>query len=125
MKQFLYWPNGQGDQARLGAQGDASSRPSLGIINVIFAAPGRTGSHPSRVMSVSRPPAKDTNPKLKRARVEVRTALSFSDENKVGTIQLHDDALVVTLKIEGYDVKRVLIDQGSDAEIMYPDLYEG
>ncbi|XP_075664950.1 uncharacterized protein LOC142634524 [Castanea sativa] len=37
----------------------------------------------------------------------------------------HDDALVVTLRIEGYDVKRVLMDQGSDAEIMYPDLYKG
>ncbi|XP_030941665.1 uncharacterized protein LOC115966603 [Quercus lobata] len=37
----------------------------------------------------------------------------------------HDDDLVVTLRIEGYDVKRVLVDQGSSAEIMYPDLYKG
>ena len=35
------------------------------------------------------------------------------------------DALVVTLKIGGYDVKRVMIDQGSAAEIIYPDLYKG
>ena len=32
---------------------------------------------------------------------------------------------MVTLRIEGYDVKRVLVDQGSRAEIMYPDLYKG
>ena len=32
---------------------------------------------------------------------------------------------MVTLKICGYDVKRVMIDQGSAAEIMYPDLYKG
>ena len=51
--------------------------------------------------------------------------LSFSDENKVKTIQPHDNALVVTLRIIGYDVKRVLVDQGSGAEIMYPDLYRG
>ena len=25
----------------------------------------------------------------------------------------------------GYDVKRVMVDQGSGAEIMYPDLYKG
>lgn len=31
----------------------------------------------------------------------------------------------MTLRIEGYDVKRVLMDQGSEAEIMYPDLYKG
>ena len=51
--------------------------------------------------------------------------LGFSDEDKIGTIQPHDDALVVTLRIDGYDVKRVMIDQGSAADIMYPDLYKG
>ena len=57
--------------------------------------------------------------------MEIRSVLSFSDEDKVGTIQLHGDALVVTLKIAGYDMKRVLVDQGSGAEIMYPNLYKG
>ena len=42
--------------------------------------------------------------------MEVRPALSFSDEDKVGTIQPHDDALVVTFRIGGYDVKSVLVD---------------
>ena len=96
----------------------------MGTINVIFATPGRIGSHPSRVMSVARLSTKDSNSKLKRARVEIRLALSFSDEDKIGTIQPHDDTLVVTLRIGGYDVKRVLVDQGSAVEIMYPDLYK-
>ena len=51
--------------------------------------------------------------------------LGFSDEDKVETIQLYDDALVVTLRIGGYDVKRVMIDQGSATDIMYLDLYRG
>ena len=51
--------------------------------------------------------------------------LSFSEADKQGTIQPHDDALVVTLRICGYDVKRVMIDQGSAVEIMYPDLFKG
>ena len=29
------------------------------------------------------------------------------------------------LRIVGYDVRRVMVDQGSGAEIMYPDLYKG
>ena len=57
--------------------------------------------------------------------MEVRPALSFSDEDKIGTYQPHDDALVVTLRIERYNVRRVLVDQGSGIEIMYPDLYKG
>ncbi|XP_050290572.1 uncharacterized protein LOC126728856 [Quercus robur] len=55
----------------------------------------------------------------------VRPALSFSDEDKVRTSQPHDDALMVTFRIRGYDMKRVLVDQGSGAEIMYTDLYKG
>ena len=51
--------------------------------------------------------------------------LGFLGEDKLGTIQLHDDALVVTLRSGGYDVKRVMIDQGNAVEIMYPDLYKG
>ena len=45
--------------------------------------------------------------------------------SKLRTIQPQDDALVVTLRISGYDVKRVMIDQGSAVEIMYPDLFKG
>ncbi|XP_050278328.1 uncharacterized protein LOC126719863 [Quercus robur] len=67
----------------------------------------------------------DNNLESKRARKEASLVLGFSDKDKIGTIQPHDDALVVTLKIGGYDVKRVLVDQGSAVEIMYPDLYKG
>ena len=70
-------------------------------------------------------PAKDSSLGPKRAKMDIQTILGFSDEDKIGTIQPHDDALVVTLRIVGYDVKRVLVDQGSAVEIMYPDLYKG
>ena len=92
---------------------------------VIFAALGRTGSCPSRIMSVSCCSGEDSGPMPKRVKMNVPLVLSFSDADKLGTIQPHDDALVVTLRIGGYDVKRVMIDQGSAAEIMYPDLYKG
>ena len=75
-------------------------------------------------MSVERLIAKEPNSKPKRARIEIRPGLSFSNEDKIGTIQPHDDTLVVSLKIKGYDVKRVMVDQGSNVEIMCPDLYK-
>ena len=74
-------------------------RVPLGIINVILAIPRRIGSRPSRVLSIARPRAEDSTLKLKRAKMEVRPALNFLDKDKVGTIQPHDDALVVTLRI--------------------------
>ena len=99
LQQFLYRPNRQAEQSRSRTQGNISSRPPLGIINVIFAALGRTGSHPSRVMSVAQVLANDSNSKPKRVRVEIRPVLSFLDEDKIRTIQPQDDALVVTHRI--------------------------
>ena len=61
-------------------------------------------------MFVARLFAEDSNYEPKRAIVEIQPALSFSDEDKIGTIQSHDDTLVVILKIGGCDVKRVLVD---------------
>ena len=80
---------------------DASSRPPMGMINVIFAAPGRTRSYPFRVMSVARLSTEDNNSEPKRARIEMPLVLGFLDEDKIRTIQPHDDALVVTLRIGG------------------------
>ena len=59
---------------------------------------------------MARLPAKDSSSGPKRAKMDIQTILGFSDEDKIGTIQPHDDALVVTLRIVGYDVKRVLVD---------------
>ena len=125
LKQLLHHSSGLGCQANSGSQRDIPSRPPLGTINVIFAAPGKTESCPSRIMSVARLSSGDTNQDPKRARVELPLVMSFSDEDKIGTIQPHDDALMITLRIGSYDVKRVMVDQGSTAEIMYPDLYKG
>ena len=61
----------------------------------------------------------------KRARMDISLVFGFSDKNKVGTIQPHDNALVVTLRISRYDVRKVMVDQGSIVDLMYPDLYKG
>ena len=54
-----------------------------------------------------------------------RVPIAFNDDDLEGTIQPHDDTLVVTARINGFILKRVLIDQGSGAEVMYPDLFKG
>ena len=76
-------------------------------------------------MSVARLYPVDDSHEPKRAKLNRSLVMRFSNEDKIGTVQPHDDALVITLWIGGYDVKRVIVDQGSAAEIMYPDLFKG
>ena len=125
LKHLLHHFSGRGSQTNSTFRGNAALRPSLGTINVIFAIPGRTRSYPSKIMSVSYCSDKNSNSMPKRAKMNVPLVLTFSDVDKQRTIQPHDDTLVITLRIGGYDVKRVMINQGSVVEIMYPDLYKG
>ena len=77
------------------------------------------------MLSVTQLPAEESQLGPKRAKRNSHPVLSFSEEDKVGTTQSHDAALLITLRIEGYDVKRVMVDGGSAVEIMYPDLFKG
>ena len=97
LKQLLHPSSGLGGQTNSRPKRENPSRPPLGTINVIFAAPGRTGSCPSRVMSVARLSSEDISHESKRAKLERPLVMGFSNEDKVGTIQPHDDALVITL----------------------------
>ena len=125
LKHLLHHSSGRGGQVNSVFRRNVAPRPPLGTINVIFATLGRIGSCPSRIMSVSCCSGENFGPMPRKVKMSVPLVLSFSDVDKLGTIQPHNDALVVTLRIGGYDVKRVMIDQGSVVEIMYPDLYKG
>ena len=76
-------------------------------------------------MSVAHLSPKDGRHEPKRAKLDRSLVMGFSDEDKIGTIQPNDDALVIVLRIGVYDVKTVMVDQGRVAEIMYPDLFKG
>ncbi|XP_030939576.1 uncharacterized protein LOC115964398 [Quercus lobata] len=78
-----------------------------------MAVPKKTGTHPSRVLSVAQLPAEESQPGPKRAGINFHPILSFSEEDKIGTIQPHDD------------VKRVIVNGDSAAKVMYLDLYKG
>lgn len=49
--------------------------------------------------------------------------LLFAEEDLIGVDIPHNDALVLTVNICNYDVKRILIDPGSSFEVMYLSLY--
>ncbi|XP_030924752.1 uncharacterized protein LOC115951740 [Quercus lobata] len=124
LRHLLHHPVGRQEQTSVEA-GQSTLRLPISTINVILANLGRTDSHPFRVMLVARLPVEVDDWESKRAKGIASPILRFLNEDKVGTIQPHDNALVITRRIGGYDVRRVLVDQGSAVEVMYPDLYKG
>ncbi|XP_065622633.1 uncharacterized protein LOC111989367 [Quercus suber] len=125
LKHLLHHSNSQQGQTYQKPRRDTAMRQLAGTINVILAALGRTGMRPSRVLFVTQVAAGESQSEPKRARRGCHPTLTFFDEDKDGTTQPYDDALVITLRIGDYDVKRVMVDEGSAAEVMYPDLYKG
>nr|XP_023905819.1 uncharacterized protein LOC112017592 [Quercus suber] len=122
---LLHHSNSHQGQTHWEPQRDTALGPPVGTINVILATLGRIGIRPLRVLSVAQLPAEEFQPKLKRARMKSHPILSFLEEDKIGSTQPHDNALVITLRIENYNVKRVMVDDGSEAKVMYPNLYKG
>ena len=45
--------------------------------------------------------------------------MSFNEEDTRGVKQPHNDPLVITLTIEGFNTKRILVDNGSSTNITY------
>ena len=112
MKHLLHHSSGHQGQTHQEPRRDVAFRPPVRTINMILAASGRTGTCPSRVLSVTQLPAEESQPEPKKARRNSHLILSFSEEDKIRTTQPHDDALLITLRIGGYDVKRVMVDGG-------------
>ena len=45
--------------------------------------------------------------------------IGFSEDDARPVYHPHDDALVVSLRVEDYNVHRMLVDNGSSADILY------
>ncbi|KAK6117276.1 hypothetical protein DH2020_048987 [Rehmannia glutinosa] len=84
------------------------------------------------------PPPKERNPRERspnmpnqRGRKDARgkrpqtdESIRFTDEDLEGILTPHDDPMVVSLTIANYEVKRVLVDNGSSIDILFYDAFE-
>jgi hypothetical protein len=50
--------------------------------------------------------------------------IRFSDDDYAGVSLPHTDALVVTLKIANYQTRRILVDTGSSADILFKSAFD-
>ena len=124
LKEFVVDPRHQGAEQGAPRKGNPLL-PSLRVIEVIHVTP--KGSTITRREVLIVVPARDClgeQPPDKKMRVG-QELIAFGDEDLEGTIQPHDDALVVMAQISGFLVKKVMVDQRSGANVMYPDLFKG
>ncbi|KAK2998691.1 hypothetical protein RJ639_024511 [Escallonia herrerae] len=63
-------------------------------------------------------------PPTKKQKKEPAQTISFSDDDVGDTRIPHDDPLVVTLRVGNFDVKRILVDNGSSAEVLFYDAFQ-
>ncbi|KAK3019473.1 hypothetical protein RJ639_005157 [Escallonia herrerae] len=105
-------------------EGREEQEENVRTINTIsggLAAGGSSGqaqkAYAREVCITSQPPNK------KQKNVPLPT-ISFSDDDLKGVKTPHDDPLVITIKAGNFDVKRVLVDNGSSAEVLCYDAFK-
>ena len=98
---------------------EESSRPLLGEIRMIVRG-GSTGqssrSRKTYLKVVQNVQLSRQSPKTKTTDEQ---AITFTDEDAARIHHPHDDAILITLLITDYTTRRVLVDNGSSADILY------
>ncbi|XP_038976825.1 uncharacterized protein LOC120107566 [Phoenix dactylifera] len=90
-----------------------NNRPIAGTINAIGGGSAKGSS--------AKEPAEKEAP-LKRQ--HMTEAISFSDEDLKGVETPHDDVVVISLVMNKFDIKRVLVDNGSSANVLFYDAFQ-
>ena len=98
---------------------EESSRPLLREIRMIIR--GRLTGQSSRsrktyLKVVQNVQLSGRSPKMRNTDEQ---AITFTDEDAARIYHPHDDAIVITLLIADYTTRRVLVDNGSSANILY------
>ncbi|XP_059639467.1 uncharacterized protein LOC132281816 [Cornus florida] len=124
--------NGKGgsNPAREGRDDRPPQHQPMGEIKVIsggFAGGGETSSarraHARRIRSFLEVNEVGMTSPPTLPRVE-EPVITFSEEDDKGIHQPHDDPLVVSMVVANFTVRRILIDNGSSADILFLRAYE-
>ncbi|PSR88450.1 Beta-porphyranase [Actinidia chinensis var. chinensis] len=103
------------------------NRPTAGDIQTIhggFGSGGYSTSSRKRHARSAHRPADEEVYNLSSSFVADQTPITFSNDDLRGVHLPHDDALVVSAVIANFNVQRILIDNGSSADILFISAFE-
>jgi len=98
---------------------EESSRPPLGEIKVIIGGTSTGQSSKSKKRYLKVVQNVQLSGRSPRTRGINEPAISFIDEEVERIHHPHNDVIVITLLIVDYTTRRVLVDNGSSADILY------
>ena len=98
---------------------EESSRPSLGEIRMIVGGGLTSQSSKSRKTYLKVVQNVQLSRRSPKTRTPDEQAITFTDEDASRIHHPHDDAIIITLLIADYSTRRVLVDNGSSADILY------
>ncbi|KAK3042622.1 hypothetical protein RJ639_000874 [Escallonia herrerae] len=97
---------------------------NAGVINTISGRIAAGGSSGQGRKAYVREVLTTVGPLTKKQKKEPAQTISFSDDDVGDTRIPHDDPLVVTLRVGNFDVKRILVDNGSSAEVLFYEAFQ-
>ncbi|KAK3005789.1 hypothetical protein RJ639_016874 [Escallonia herrerae] len=97
---------------------------NAGTINTISGGIAAGGSSGKARKAYAREVCVTSLPPNKKLKTVPAAMITFSDDDSKDIKTPHDDPLVITIKAGNFDVKRVLIDNGSSTEILFHDAFK-
>ncbi|KAK3017191.1 hypothetical protein RJ639_007842 [Escallonia herrerae] len=97
---------------------------NAGTINTISGGIAAGGSSGKARKAYAREVYVTSPPPNKKLKTVPAATITFFDDDSKGIKTPHDDPLVITIKAGNFDVKRVLIDNESSAEILFHDAFK-
>ncbi|XP_065626768.1 uncharacterized protein LOC136066408 [Quercus suber] len=104
---------------KLKAKVEELSRPPLGEIRIILGGSSAGQSSKSKKAYLKAVQSVQLSGRSPCAGTTDEQAITFTDKDAERVHHPHDDAIVITLLIVDYKTRRVLIDNGSSADILY------
>ena len=104
---------------KLKAKVEESSRPPLGEIRMIIGGSSTGQSSRSRKTYLKVVHNVQLSERSPKTRTTNEQAITFTDKDATRIHHPYDNAIVITLLIADYTTRRVLVDNGSSADILY------